>query len=294
MSNPTWHILGFGVIGQLLHAGLRHAEQDCLVIPKGNAPLPTQHTVCYQDRSKTFDIQGFRAGRARIERLIVCTKSYDVVSAVTSIKENLSETTEIIIMVNGLINSSDIAAIAAAKVYWALTTEGGYRTEPCITVHGGNGITRLGSGIEPAWFKDWQRGLPNSHWQTDITPFRWEKLGINAVINPLTALHQCHNGELASDALRATTQGSIDETVSILGAMGLQELAQRFNQTCWEVICNTAANRSSMLQDVSLQRRTEISMILPPLLRRGAEHEVATPQLCATLAAFTARYPELI
>lgn len=293
MSNPPWHILGFGVIGQLMHAGFSRSGQQCLVIAKPNQPLPAHHTVQYQNHTETFDIKVFVPRDHPIERLVVCTKSYDVTKAIASIKHALSPTAQIVVMVNGLVDSLEIAELTTGSVYWALTTEGGYRNEAHHTVHGGSGVTRLGSGPEPDWLSEWQKAVPNSHWHTDIDPYRWEKLCVNAVINPLTALHQCYNGELENSELKASTQTSIDEARAVLEALGFTLQAQGFHNTCWEVIRKTGANRSSMLQDTTLKRRTEISTILPPLLAVAAKHHVATPQLKNTLTAFQQRFPEL-
>ncbi len=293
MSNPKWHILGFGVIGQLLHAALSRSGQTCVIIPKGDERLPANHRVQYQGRPETFTIQAPYAGKTNIERLVVCTKSYAVIEAVESIQSALTEQTQLIVMVNGLIDAAELSKRTPASVYWALTTEGGYRTAPYTTVHGGSGLTRLGSGPEPEWFADWQKALPNSYWHHDIRAFQWEKLCVNAVINPLTALHQCCNGELANGAQAKATQSAIEEATSILEALGFHTQAKGFNDTCWEVIRKTAANRSSMLQDVNQHRRTEIDSIVPPLLDAAAKHGLATPQLESTYRAFCGRFPGL-
>lgn len=293
MSNPPWHILGFGVIGQLLHAGFCRSGQPSEVIPKTHKPLPASHTVHYQDRIETFEIKASNSAAGPIKRLIVCTKSYDVIDAVNAIKHSLSPKAQIIIMVNGIVDSDEIAKLTSGSLYWALTTEGGYRTEAYTTVHGGSGMTRLGSGPAPDWLSGWQRAVPNSHWHNDIEPFRWEKLCVNAVINPMTALHHCRNGELANEDFKASTQTAINEAGAILNALGFKEQADRFHHTCWEVIRKTGANRSSMLQDVSANRRTELSTILPPLLSAAARQNIPTPQLEKTLRAFTQRFPDL-
>ena len=292
MSNTPWHILGFGVIGQLLHAGFRRSGQACTVISKPGKALPAHHTVQYQDDHETYNIHPFEPSASPIEQLIVCTKSYDVIDAIGAVKDYLSPNVQIIVMVNGLIDPAEIATVTRGSVYWALTTEGGYRTETDTTIHGGNGMTHIGSGAQPIWFNQWQKALPNSHWQTNIDPFRWEKLCINAVINPLTALYQCRNGELADSALKTRTQTLIDEAATLLEALGFTQQAHGFNDSCWAVIRNTGANRSSMLQDVSLHRRTELSTILPPLLRAAAQHQVPTPQLQDTLSTFIKRFPD--
>tara|TARA_Y100000748_G_C15265218_1_gene398391 strand:- start:207 stop:587 length:381 start_codon:yes stop_codon:yes gene_type:complete len=108
------------------------------------------------------------------------------------------------------------------------------------------------------------------------------KLAINAVINPLTALYRCRNGELV-------TNPDYRRHLQLLAA----EIAGLYTFLNWSLPWNlltqaeqvataTAANQSSTLQDVLQQRPTELPYINGYLLAQAEQHEYALPH-CAEL-----------
>ena len=114
-------------------------------------------------------------------------------------------------------------------------------------------------------------------WDPEIDQALWLKLAINCAINPLTALHGCLNGELAQAGLSARVTTLCDEIIEISTAAGYAEVTADLHHQVARVIAATAANRSSMLQDVAAGRRTEIDYITGYLLRAAHRHGVAAP-----------------
>ncbi|WP_271749909.1 ketopantoate reductase family protein [Cohnella sp. JJ-181] len=103
------------------------------------------------------------------------------------------------------------------------------------------------------------------------------KLLSNAVVNPLTALLRVPNGELVRPPARAElVRRLFDETLAVLRACGL-----RANAGLWEELLDlcerTAANRSSMLQDVLAGRPTEIMAINGAVAKLAALKGLAAP-----------------
>jgi 2-dehydropantoate 2-reductase len=113
--------------------------------------------------------------------------------------------------------------------------------------------------------------------QPDIEAVLWEKLLVNVGINPLTALLRVPNGalpelpeawELAVAAAR--------EALAVAQAAGIElhvDPEARLKQVCEA----TAANRSSMLQDVLAGRPTEIDALNGQVSARGAALGLPTP-----------------
>jgi 2-dehydropantoate 2-reductase len=105
----------------------------------------------------------------------------------------------------------------------------------------------------------------------------WEKLVVNVAINPLTALLRVPNGTLpdlppAWDLALAAAR----EAQAVAQAVGVALAADsvaRLRQVCTA----TAANRSSMLQDVLAGRPTEIEALNAQVAARGAALGVPTP-----------------
>jgi 2-dehydropantoate 2-reductase len=90
----------------------------------------------------------------------------------------------------------------------------------------------------------------------------WQKLAVNCVINPLTALHRCPNGELNNDPERSSQVAALCREVrEIACAAGMAAAVADLHQIVTQVISSTATNRSSMLQDVLAGRPTEIDYI---------------------------------
>jgi 2-dehydropantoate 2-reductase len=115
------------------------------------------------------------------------------------------------------------------------------------------------------------------------------KLLINAVINPLTALLRVRNGELMESIERMKLMKALfDETFDILSVYGLREPIELWDKVL-QVCVATKDNESSMLQDVTLHKETEIEFINGAICRmavgQGREapwNEVLTALVKAT------------
>jgi 2-dehydropantoate 2-reductase len=122
----------------------------------------------------------------------------------------------------------------------------------------------------------------------------WRKLAANSVINPLTALRQIPNGQLLEQSDWKHWLQSITEEVAAVAAADTASLHQPENEQPEEqqaeeltaaslqkyveqVVADTAANKSSMLQDVLAQRRTEIDYLSGYVARRGRALGVECP-----------------
>jgi 2-dehydropantoate 2-reductase len=111
----------------------------------------------------------------------------------------------------------------------------------------------------------------------DIEAVLWEKLVINVGINPLTALFRVPNGVLLTlPPAWEVAVAAAREAQAVAKAAGLHltgDPAARLEQVCQA----TAANRSSMLQDVLAGRPTEIEALNAQVSQRGAALGVPTP-----------------
>ncbi|MFC7173526.1 ketopantoate reductase family protein [Haloplanus litoreus] len=113
---------------------------------------------------------------------------------------------------------------------------------------------------------------------TDARGRLWEKLAVNAAINPVTALARVENGALAPPgelADLATAAGV--ETAGVARADGASLSDATVRESIAEVVHETERNRSSMLQDVTDSRRTEIDAINGYVVDRAEELEESVP-----------------
>lgn len=285
MSNPHWHILGAGAMGCLMAARLRDAGGEITMLLRNAAP--EQRIVLVLEEGGTrreINLPGSGAQLgAGISHLLVTTKAYDVEHAVRSLIHRLDPQSQVLLLVNGLGYAQPLLQdFPWLQLFYGTTTEGAYRTAPRHICHAGSGQTRIGRpGQEtpPGWMNQWQQALPDCRWDADIARALWLKLAINCAINPLTALHNCRNGALASrQELAEEVAGLCTEIAAVTTAQGYGDLAENLHHNVQAVIKGTADNHSSMLQDVLAGRRTEIDYINGHLLRVAAQCGIDMPR----------------
>jgi len=120
-----------------------------------------------------------------------------------------------------------------------------------------------------------QAGLP-CEVRGNIEAVLWEKLLVNVGINPLTAILRIKNGELPNlPSAWELAVAAATEAHAVARASGISlgvDPATRLKEVCTA----TAANRSSMLQDILAGRRTEIEALNAQVATRGAGHGLPT------------------
>lgn len=114
---------------------------------------------------------------------------------------------------------------------------------------------------------------------TKLVQAQYEKLIINAMINPLTVVFDCLNGDLfGRPKVLEWMQLLLCEASSVLENLpelkGIPDSNSRFSskrleELVLDVANKTADNKSSMLQDIIAGRETEIDYINGYIVTRG-------------------------
>lgn len=111
----------------------------------------------------------------------------------------------------------------------------------------------------------------------DMPRRRWEKLAVNAGINTVTALARVENGALADGDAADLAHAAARETARVARAEGVR-LPNRVARAAIDtVIDQTAKNRSSMLQDIEAEKRTEVDAISGVVVDRAEKHGIEVP-----------------
>jgi 2-dehydropantoate 2-reductase len=106
----------------------------------------------------------------------------------------------------------------------------------------------------------------------------WGKLVINAAINPLTALLEVPNGELLErPSARLLLAELACEAAAAAGALGIRLPYPDPAAAAEAVARRTAANRSSMLQDIQRGAPTEVDAICGAIVKAGEKVGVPVP-----------------
>ncbi|WP_165921213.1 ketopantoate reductase family protein [Paenibacillus albiflavus] len=206
-------------------------------------------------------------------------------SFIRNVAARLGKTSKLICFQNGTGHVERlITQISSDQIYLAITTEGAKRISATTVQHTGHGITYMGPSkpnSAPSEIKDLCNLLKSAGFRAEtsnrIITKVWNKLVINSVINPLTAILRVKNGQLIqSEHSIQVMRNLYAEALKVAQAESIS-LSEDLWEQIVEVCERTAANHSSMLQDVLAGRSTEINWINGALLTIGDKHHLALP-----------------
>jgi 2-dehydropantoate 2-reductase len=289
-------VIGPGAVGCLLGAYLSRANQVWLLDhrPERAARLDRQGLVL--ERAGHREV--CRIGATVDSRLIgpvdlalLCVKSGKVQDALRTAAPLFNRDSLLLALQNGIDHLAVLPELLGSATTWGLgiTANGATLRGPGHVRHLGRGLTRIGLPPNPSPHSAQARqqlaraaailtaaGLATEP-VADIHNHIWAKLLVNIGINALTAIHDCPNGALLeAPATLAMMRAAVREGRQVAEKIGIV-LADDPLTTTLEVCRATAANISSMLQDVRAGRPTEIEAINGALIRKAAELGLATP-----------------
>ncbi|WP_024682461.1 putative 2-dehydropantoate 2-reductase [Pseudomonas syringae] len=296
-----WHVLGAGSLGSLWATRLTRAGFPVRLILRDAARLATYEadggcvTLVEGDVAQAYPIEAQTAAHNEpIERLLVACKAYDAEQAVAQVATRLASNAEVILLQNGLGSQDAVAArVPHARCLFASSTEGAFMESDWRVRFAGQGFTWLGdvsNPMAPSLLQDVRDSRIAHEWTPDILTRLWRKLVLNCAINPLTVLYDCRNGGLLDHGDEVATLCA--ELSELLESCGQPATALGLHDEVLRVIQATAANYSSMYQDVLHRRRTEISYLLGYACAAAASNGCPTPylqQLQLRLTAHLAR-----
>ncbi len=284
-------IIGAGAMGSLFGGRLALAGEDVWLLD-----VWEEHVRTISDKGLTIaTAAGDLVARPKAttkpedigtaDLVIVFVKSSATRAAAETTAGLLGPDTAVLTLQNGYGNAEAIAeVVGAARVIAGTTAQGATLLGPGRIMHGGSGDTHigeLGGGITDRLEKV-AACLTRAGIQTvaddNVASLIWGKLVVNVGINALTAITGLKNGELADhEETRQVLAMAVEEAVRVADAAGVKLPYDNAVEKVLAVAVATAQNRSSMLQDLSGGRRTEIDAINGALVREGERVGVATP-----------------
>jgi 2-dehydropantoate 2-reductase len=274
-------VVGPGAIGSLWAYHLKQAGHNLSVWARSDS-----HDFHLQVDNKP-QIQLINRGHSLLKQtdlVLITTKAWQAKNALLPLIPSLSSQTILLFMHNGMgAIEHFLEQIDQFPILMATTTHGALRCSPEHVLHTGKGTTQIGAfnskGNQCPFIADvFHHALPDTFWNQNINQALWVKLAINCVINPLTALEQCKNGELNNTRFQKRLELIIEEVVSVMDAEGYSEGCNALMAQVQSVIRATAPNYSSMHQDIHNNRKTEIDYITGYLLIRAQAHGLSLPE----------------
>lgn len=252
-------IVGMGAIGHVVKRALE-GRVELVEVDRSRSPL--------------------RDGTAPVDVAVVCTKTFGTAWAAEQAARLLGPGGLALTIQNGLGNEEIIAQHVGAErtgvgviyVGAALRPDGSlFATGPGRIEIGADGrLDALASALDAG-------GMSVTR-VPDARRSVWQKLLVNAAMNPTTAVFGITNGGLLSHtAAGPLADGIAREVAQVATASGIA-MAEADGIAAWRKIATTLGdNRSSMLQDVEGGRRTEVEAINGAVALAGERVGVDAP-----------------
>uniref|UniRef100_A0A7S3NM78 2-dehydropantoate 2-reductase n=1 Tax=Aureoumbra lagunensis TaxID=44058 RepID=A0A7S3NM78_9STRA len=275
---PIYNIIGAGALGTMVAAKMAQAGIDIRLIVRDGS---MKHAIAKQHRGgivrivvdddEGIDVEVATSPKRNAlssdpSRYVLCTKAYDAKTGVSVCEPGA----RVITLCNGSLALRSALNGLNLELVRATTTHGCWEKSPFEIVHAGFGRIWISSddagGLEMAQhFKRAGLGaIPLSASEMDNR--LWSKLAANCVLNPITALLACNNGNALPRAeplaRRVCTEiANLRFTSFTFDNTHVQTYANRLYEDVAECARENANNFSSMFQDLRHGRRTEIDFL---------------------------------
>jgi 2-dehydropantoate 2-reductase len=225
--------------------------------------------------------------------ILVCTKSFDSFHAAKDLsgrKAMFGESTKIVLFQNGWANADIFTSFFAKEIiYSARVITGFHRYKPnevTITVHAD--AIHIGSlfGEDISKVEKLSESISNGgipcETTADIEKDLWAKMLYNCALNPLGAILDVPYGKLAEQEYSRNIMDKIvTEVFDVMTEAGFRthwETAVDFLDIFYgKLVPDTAGHKSSMLQDITAKKPTEIDALNGAVIRLAEKFAVPVP-----------------
>ncbi len=285
-------VVGPGALGCLIAGFLKNKTKEDIWL------VDTSEEHARQIRNNSIKIEGMSGSFSvklnvsadpkeigLCDLVIISVKSYSTEDACKSIKDLVGEHTHILTLQNGIGNVQILDDyFGKENVIAGITNHGSTLLGVGHVRHAGKGDTIIGKddGKMSGTLKSVANILTKAGFETkisrDIDSVIWGKLIINVGINALTAITKLNNGRLIEyEGSRSLLRSAVQEAVKVVKRKRVKIAYDDPIQKVESVAKATAANVSSMLQDVLNKKRTEIEFINGAIVRQGKALGIPTP-----------------
>lgn len=286
-------VLGAGAMGSLYGAKLSaNGKNDVHLIDvwKDHIDAVNSHGLQMEEGDDVLLYENLK-GHTSSEEAGVCdlvlvfVKSTVTRTAVESNAAVFGPDTVALTLQNGLGNIEQISSvIGAERVIAGTTAHGATMLSPGKIRHAGKGKTIIGElgGHESDRIRKMAAVLEDAGMETvisgNVLGRVWDKLLVNVGINALTGITKLYNGQLLDyPEIEELLEKAVSEGVAVARAKGIR-LGFDDPVAHTKDLCRaTAANKSSMLQDILNGRQTEIDRMNGAIVREGKALGIETP-----------------
>jgi 2-dehydropantoate 2-reductase len=249
-------------------------NKDGLIIQKGD-----QEILAYPKAVTKAEDVGI------VDLAVIFVKSIHTGSAVESNMALFGDDTMVLSLQNGYGNIEKIEKYAKPENVIAGTSgHGATMIGPGCIKHAGSGVSHIGlaKGKRDKRIEEVASIFEKSGFEMEINEnvmeLIWAKIFINVGINALTAILKIKNGQLLDyEESKVMMKDAVTEAVNVAKAAGMEFDADETIEKVYVLAEKTGENKSSMFQDVSRGRKTEIDTINGAIVSEGIKYGIETP-----------------
>lgn len=285
-------VVGAGAMGSLFGALLAESGNEVWLYDVWAEHVETINqkglTVEREGKSRTLKIKAttdpLKIGTA--ELVIIFVKSTHTASAAETASGLAGSDGVVMTLQNGMGNADILSeSINPDRVLAGTTSHGATMLGPGSIRHAGVGATTIGAWAETEQGRRRARSIGDAFTRIgietqavdDVRSVLWNKLLINVGINAITALTAIKNGQILElDITRELSRNAVKEAMQIARELQITVREDAVDHV-YAVAEATAANRSSMGQDVDNQRQTEIGTINGFVVREAKRLGIQAP-----------------
>ncbi|WP_435365209.1 ketopantoate reductase family protein [Haloarchaeobius sp. DYHT-AS-18] len=271
-------IYGAGSLGSLVGGLLGHHGHDVTLVgrdPHVSAVRESGLRVITPDDEFTVDVGATTdAADLSADLAIVTVKAFDTADAARDLAD--CDLGSVCSFQNGMGNEATLARQLDCPVYAGTVTYGAVLREPRVVECTGVGEVVFGPHEGGTGPKDaeletaFTEGGLVAELAADMPRRLWEKLAVNAGINTVTALADVDNGDLLGGEAHGLAATAAKETARVARGHDVS-LSNREAVAAVEAVAEaTAANTSSMRQDIHDVKRTEVDAITGYVVEQAA------------------------
>lgn len=273
-------ICGLGALGLTYANKLRDVCELKILVDKKRLQRLTEFPPIFNDVEQKFDYilpdSTFDA-----DLIIIATKSLGLDDAIKFIKNFVSEKTIIISMINGISSEEKISSVygrdKVVRSYFIGHSAMGFSVAG-QTKYYQDGVGKIVLEKNDLLENFFTKINIDFEVSDNILASMWLKLGVNIVLNQLSALNNMTVGELREQNWFSTLAKNLLDEVSLvakkLAIIGLEDYEKKVLELTYLI---AGDGKTSMLQDIIAKRKTEVDIFSGEIIRLGEELGVETP-----------------
>ncbi len=280
-KRSTIAVVGLGSIGGVVAGCLRDADRhdvfacarkmlDYITVerPEGNVGIPLRTLTDPREAMP-------------VDWVLLCTKAHQTASAGQWLQRLCGPRTHIAVLQNGIDHADRVAPfVAGATVVPAIVYYNGERLAPDrvrLRHVVGHDLTVADDPAGHAFARLLDGTVLRVLLTADFTTPMWQKLLVNAVVNPVTALTRRRLGVLRRDDMRALALAVLGEAVAVARADGAHLAPDEATRTLSTLLNYPAEAGTSMYFDCLAGKSLEVDALTGAIVAAGERHAIPTP-----------------